>query len=201
MASLSAALFREFDFLKLVHPLDLLKVRPGFKIDTTWVPSTCAYLKSRFTQPVLPDRKGDFTHTRPVRFGDFVHQHYTGRLDNRTQFDSRYFSRYLSCFFTTSLFSSIWVLNKAVFMISLYMQQLSFKQFFCSYSRNGTFDFFLGMGKVITGIDVGMTGMCKWERRKITLPPSMGYGNRHVGESIYGNTELCILVNPSTCRL
>ena len=38
------------------------------------------------------------------------------------------------------------------------------------------------MGKVITGIDVGMKGMCKWERREITIPPSMGYGNRHVGE-------------------
>ena len=52
----------------------------------------------------------------------------------------------------------------------------------CSYDRNGTFNFFMGMGKVITGIDVGMKGMCKWERREITIPPSMGYGNRHVGE-------------------
>lgn len=52
---------------------------------------------------------------------------------------------------------------------------------FYSYDRNGTFDFFMGMGKVIIGIDVGMKGMCKWERRQITIPPSMGYGSRQAG--------------------
>jgi len=50
------------------------------------------------------------------------------------------------------------------------------------YSRNSTYNFYLGTGVVITGMDMGMKGMCKGERRVITIPPSLGYGNRQVSE-------------------
>ena len=51
----------------------------------------------------------------------------------------------------------------------------------------------MGMGKVITGIDVGMKGMCKWERRDITVPPQLGYGQRQVGtyKSIFNVFPQC----------
>ena len=54
--------------------------------------------------------------------------------------------------------------------------------FHFSYTRGNPFEFYMGLNEVITGIDVGMRGMCVGEKRNITIPPSMGYGNRAVGE-------------------
>lgn len=53
-----------------------------------------------------------------------------------------------------------------------------------SYQRGTTFNFNLGVGEVIKGIDIGMEGMCKGERRKIILPKELGYGDRAVGKLI-----------------
>jgi len=60
----------------------------------------------------------------------------------------------------------------------------------CSYDRGDTYNFHLGVGEVIRGMDMGMKGMCKGEKRKITIPPELGYGDDAVGNVRY--TISCI---------
>lgn len=50
------------------------------------------------------------------------------------------------------------------------------KKFDSSRDRSRPFDFPLGGGKVIKGWDVGVAGMKIGGLRKLTIPPSMGYG-------------------------
>lgn len=64
------------------------------------------------------------------------------------------------------------------------------KQFDASYERNQPFDFRLGAGQVIAGWDQGLTGMCVGEKRKLTIPPELGYGSRGAGGVIPPNAVL-----------
>lgn len=50
-------------------------------------------------------------------------------------------------------------------------------QFDSSYDRGDPFKFTLGAGQVIAGWDQGLVGMCIGEGRKLTIPPSLGYGS------------------------
>merc|ERR1712142_1244358 len=52
------------------------------------------------------------------------------------------------------------------------------QEFDSSYSRGKTFDFRLGQGQAIKGWDEGIPGMCVGERRKLTVPPELAYGDR-----------------------
>jgi FKBP-type peptidyl-prolyl cis-trans isomerase len=59
-----------------------------------------------------------------------------------------------------------------------------------SYLRNEPLKFQLGAGHVIKGMDIGVTGMKVGEKRKIEIPPALGYGEDGAGGVIPGNAEL-----------
>lgn len=54
-------------------------------------------------------------------------------------------------------------------------------KFDSSYDRSEPFTFNLGAGEVIQGWDQGFTGMKVGGKRKLTIPPSLGYGSADMG--------------------
>ncbi|PYI12644.1 hypothetical protein BO78DRAFT_331455 [Aspergillus sclerotiicarbonarius CBS 121057] len=54
-------------------------------------------------------------------------------------------------------------------------------EFDASYNRGQPLKFKLGSGRVIKGWDQGLVDMCIGEKRKLTIPPEYGYGDRGVG--------------------
>lgn len=47
---------------------------------------------------------------------------------------------------------------------------------FDSSLERGPFEFQLGVGNVIPGWEMGLQGMCIGEKRKLVVPPELGYG-------------------------
>ena len=68
-------------------------------------------------------------------------------------------------------------------------------QFDASWDRNDTFAFRLGAGQVISGWDEGVAGMKVGGRRRITIPPHKGYGDRGAGGVIAGGETLVFVVD------
>lgn len=64
------------------------------------------------------------------------------------------------------------------------------RKFDSSKDRNDPFDFPLGAGHVIRGWDEGVQGMKEGGKRKLTIPPAMGYGARGAGGVIPPNATL-----------
>lgn len=64
------------------------------------------------------------------------------------------------------------------------------QEFDSSFRTNTPFSFTLGEGRVIKGWEIGTKGMKKGERRKLTIPSDLGYGQTGVPGLIPPNSIL-----------
>jgi peptidylprolyl isomerase len=72
------------------------------------------------------------------------------------------------------------------------------EEFDSSWSRSEPLQFRLGVGQVIEGWDTGVQGMRVGGRRKLVIPPHLGYGSRGAAGAIKPNETLifvCDLVS------
>ena len=69
------------------------------------------------------------------------------------------------------------------------------QEFDASWNRGSTFDFRLGAREVIEGWDLGVKGMKIGGRRRLTIPPHMGYGDFGAGGVIKGGETLVFVVD------
>jgi peptidylprolyl isomerase len=64
------------------------------------------------------------------------------------------------------------------------------KKFDSSRDRGKPFEVTLGVGDVIRGWDEGIPGMKEGGKRKLIIPPELGYGAKGQGRDIPPNSEL-----------
>jgi len=69
------------------------------------------------------------------------------------------------------------------------------EEFDASYNRGEPLSFRLGVGQVIAGWDQGVTGMKVGGRRKLVIPPQLGYGDRGAGGVIKPGETLIFVVD------
>src|SRR5512139_3956849 len=69
------------------------------------------------------------------------------------------------------------------------------EEFDASYNRGAPLDFRLGVGQVIAGWDQGVQGMRVGGRRRLVIPPHLGYGDRGAGGVIKPGETLIFVVD------
>jgi peptidylprolyl isomerase len=69
------------------------------------------------------------------------------------------------------------------------------QEFDASWNRGVPFEFPLGAGRVIAGWDRGVSGMRIGGRRRLTIPPRLGYGERGAGGVIKPGETLVFVVD------
>jgi peptidylprolyl isomerase len=69
------------------------------------------------------------------------------------------------------------------------------EEFDASYNRGEPFVFPLGKRRVIAGWDMGVAGMKVGGRRKLVIPPHLGYGDRGAGAAIAPGETLIFVVD------
>jgi peptidylprolyl isomerase len=69
------------------------------------------------------------------------------------------------------------------------------EEFDASYNRGAPLDFRLGVGQVISGWDQGVEGMKVGGRRRLVIPPQLGYGDRGAGGVIKPGETLIFVVD------
>lgn len=69
------------------------------------------------------------------------------------------------------------------------------QEFDASWDRGAPFRFTLGEGRVIEGWDEGLVGMREGGRRRLVIPPELGYGQRGAGEVIGPGETLVFVVD------
>ena len=83
-------------------------------------------------------------------------------------------------------------------MVSVHYVGVAFstgEEFDASWNRGQPFQFGLGGGQVIAGWDQGVVGMKVGGRRRLTIPPHLGYGARGAGGVIKPNETLIFVVD------
>ncbi|XP_054744266.1 peptidyl-prolyl cis-trans isomerase FKBP2 [Anastrepha obliqua] len=63
-------------------------------------------------------------------------------------------------------------------------------EFDSSYERQKAFTLKLGLGQVIKGWEQGLLGMCEGEKRRLIIPPELGYGKAGAGDKIPPDSTL-----------
>ena len=74
------------------------------------------------------------------------------------------------------------------------------EEFDASYNRGEPLSFRLGVGQVISGWDTGVQGMKVGGRRRLVIPPQLGYGDRGAGGAIKGGETLIFVVDLLSVR-
>ncbi|GEL19495.1 FKBP-type peptidyl-prolyl cis-trans isomerase [Pseudonocardia asaccharolytica] len=69
------------------------------------------------------------------------------------------------------------------------------EEFDASWNRGQPLQFPLGAGRVIAGWDRGVSGMRVGGRRRLVIPPQLGYGDRGAGGVIKGGETLIFVVD------
>lgn len=69
------------------------------------------------------------------------------------------------------------------------------EEFDASYDRGEPLSFRLGAGQVISGWDHGVAGMKVGGRRRLVIPPHLGYGERGAGGVIRAGETLIFVVD------
>jgi peptidylprolyl isomerase len=69
------------------------------------------------------------------------------------------------------------------------------EEFDASWNRGSTFRFAVGAGQVIAGWDRGVAGMRVGGRRRLVIPPHLGYGDRGAGGAIRPGETLIFVVD------